>query len=276
MNFYAYAITYSASLFIGLILCLKIGHKIGRRERDKDKEGGGSALDGVVFAVLGLLLAFSFSSSIDSYNAHRNLLTKEANDISDAYAKLDLMPEEYQPALRTLLLEYADARLIATEAKKNSPEELAALELGHRQQDRIWLLVAEALKSSLAVPAQEQIVQTFTAMTGSISDQLAEDWNHMPGIIYALIFTLALMAALIAGYGLGTVREIPAIRMVVFALSIVVTVYVIIDLEYARSGIFIPSSKTLLCRRLSATSATFPPLVNHFKSENDVLGKNRA
>lgn len=248
MSFYTYAITYSAGLFIGLILCLKIGHIVGRRKRDKDREGGGNALDGVVFAMLGLLLAFSFSSSINSYNEHRNLLIKEADDIGDAYAKLDLMPKESQPALRALLLEYTGSRLIATEAKKNSPEDLAALELGQRQQDRIWLLVAEALKRSPGVPAQEQIVQAFTAMTSSISAQWAEDWLHMPGIIFMLIFVLALMAALIAGYGLGAVSEIPAIRTIIFALAIVMTVYVIIDLEYPRSGIFIPFEQNVPLR----------------------------
>lgn len=248
MNFYAYAMTYSAGLFIGLVLCLKIGHIIGKREHGKARESGGSALDGVVFAVLGLLLAFSFSSAINSYNEHRNLLIKEADDISEAYATLDLIPEENQPALRALLLEYADSRLTATEAKKNSPEELDALALGRRQKDRIWLSVAEALKRSPGIPAQGQIVQTFTAMTGSISDQLAEDWSRMPGIIYALVFVLALMAALIAGYGLGAVREIPVIRTAIFALAIVMTVYVVIDLEHPRSGIFIPFEQNVALR----------------------------
>ncbi|MBN2679958.1 MAG: hypothetical protein JXR24_06985 [Acidithiobacillaceae bacterium] len=69
---------YSAILFIGLILCVFIGFKLGKRSR---AEGGSGALNGAVFGLLGLLLAFSFSGAAERFEHRRALITEEANAI---------------------------------------------------------------------------------------------------------------------------------------------------------------------------------------------------
>lgn len=248
MHFFTYALAYSVSLLAGLVVCLKIGHMMGRRHQAMAKASGGSALDGVVFAVLGLLLGFSFSASIDTYTAHRAFLFKEANDISLAFAKVDLLPEDDQVPLRAMLLEYAAMRLAATEAAIGSGEEQTALLSSKRLEDGIWTRVMEAVKKTGSEAALTTVVGTFSSMTDATADQMAEQQSHMPRIIYILIFILCLMAALVAGFGMGTAAAIPLLRTAVFALSVVAITYVIIDMEHPRSGIFQSQNENVALR----------------------------
>ncbi len=59
---------YSAVLFIGLILCVFIGLQLGKSSR---ADGGSGALNGAVFGLLGLLLAFSFSGAGERFEHRR-------------------------------------------------------------------------------------------------------------------------------------------------------------------------------------------------------------
>lgn len=59
----------SIALFFAMLACLEIGRKIGRRLLRIDPEGsraGLGAVEGAVFALLGLLIAFTFSPSLSS------------------------------------------------------------------------------------------------------------------------------------------------------------------------------------------------------------------
>lgn len=247
MHFFTYALTYVGCLFVGMLICLKAGHMLGRKRRPREKEDGGNALDGVVFALLGLLLAFSFSESLTNYNAHRDHLTKEANDIAGLHSHLNLLPNEHGAAIRSLLVPYAEARLDATRATVNSPAELEALNRGERLQNEIWArIVAFAHASSNGVAAN-QIIDAFDAMAGAPAELSADKRSHMPKIIYILIFVLTLMSALVAGYGMAEHAMLPTIRIVIFSVAVVATIYVIVDLEYPRSGFLnsAPDNQTL-------------------------------
>lgn len=67
------------------------------------------------------------------YDAHRNLIVEETNDIGTAYRRLDLLPTNSQPGMRQLFREYATSRLhlYDTVAPEISAESL-------RLQDVIW------------------------------------------------------------------------------------------------------------------------------------------
>ncbi len=239
MAFNIYALAYSLSLVAGLLGCLKLGHMLGRRHHLTEKEAErGGALDGVIFALLGLLLAFSFSGAIVSYSAHRDLLTKEANDIADLYVKLDLLPSETQVPLRALMRQYAETRLEATQADIRSLAEKEALVRSHQLQERIWEYIVESVKTSNNAMTVNSVVNAFSVMAGAPGDQLAEEQNHVPLVIYGLIFLLSAMSSLVAGYGMANRAKLPVIRVIIFSLAVVATMYTILDLEYPRTGFF--------------------------------------
>ena len=77
---------------------------------------GAGVVDGAVFGLLGLLVAFTFSGAATRFDARRQLVVEEANAIGAAYLRLDVLPAAAQPALRARFREYLDSRLAAYRA----------------------------------------------------------------------------------------------------------------------------------------------------------------
>jgi hypothetical protein len=122
-------------LFLGMLLCLEIGRHIGIRRLKDDSvtaaEGIGAA-DGAVFAVLGLLIAFTFSGATARFDSRRQLIVEETNDIGTAYRRLDLLRSDAQPALRESFRRYLDARpRVSGQGQRIAGTHLASGGCGH-------------------------------------------------------------------------------------------------------------------------------------------------
>ena len=101
----------AGGLFAGMILLLEVGRRLGRRRHGRDEEGaraGLGAVEGAVFALLGLLIAFTFSSAASRFDTRRQLIVQEGNAIGTAWLRLDLLLSSAQPELRDLFRRFLD------------------------------------------------------------------------------------------------------------------------------------------------------------------------
>jgi hypothetical protein len=88
MNYVPIAILCTLSLLIGIMVIMELGRRIGVRRlarRGDNVVAGVAAIDGAVFALLGLLLAFTFSGAASRFDTRRQQIVEEANDIGTAY-----------------------------------------------------------------------------------------------------------------------------------------------------------------------------------------------
>ena len=88
---------FTFGLFLGMLLFLEIGRRIAVRRMREDTGTAGEgvgAVDGAVFALLGLLIAFTFSGASSRFDTRRQLIVEETNDIGTAYLRLDLLPAD--------------------------------------------------------------------------------------------------------------------------------------------------------------------------------------
>jgi hypothetical protein len=109
-------IALACGLFMGVLALLETRRRIGLRHVAKDSEAaraGLGVLEGAIFALMGLLIAFTFSGAASRFDTRRQLAVEEANAIGTAYLRLDLLPASAQPALRESFRQYVDARLTA-------------------------------------------------------------------------------------------------------------------------------------------------------------------
>ena len=114
MGFELSALLLSGGLFVAMFAMLELGHRLGVRRRRIDAEGaaaGTGVVEGAVFALLGLLIAFTFSGAASRFDERRKLVVEEANAIGTAYLRLDLLPSAAQLDLRASFRRYLDARL---------------------------------------------------------------------------------------------------------------------------------------------------------------------
>ena len=226
-------------LFLGMLLCLEIGRRVGIRRLQDDSntaaEGIG-AVDGAVFAVLGLLIAFTFSGAAARFDSRRQLIVEEANNIATAYLRIDLLPAAARPALRESFRSYLDARI---ETYRKLPDIKAAhesLAKAHELQRQIWQQAVEAIPEA-ALPAPLLLLPALNAMIDITTTRTMATQLHPPRIVFAMLFALALAASLMAGYGMTGSALRSRLHMLGFALVMAVAVFVILDIEYPRLGL---------------------------------------
>ena len=95
------SVLFSVSLFLGVLLALWIGREIGVRRIREDAEGaraGVGAVDGAVFGLMGLLIAFTFSGAATRFDARRELIVQETNAIGTAWLRLDRLVSRWAVA----------------------------------------------------------------------------------------------------------------------------------------------------------------------------------
>jgi hypothetical protein len=64
-----------------------------------------------MFALFGLVVAFTFSGAASRFNEKRILIAEEANTIETAYLRLHLLSQEARPELQELFRQYVGSRL---------------------------------------------------------------------------------------------------------------------------------------------------------------------
>src|SRR4029077_18068046 len=100
-------------LLIGMLFLLEIGRRFGVRRSPKESEGergGLSTVEGAVFALFGLMVAFTFSGAATRFNEKRMLGAEEPNCIEPSYLLRHLLPHQAQPALQDLFRRYLESR----------------------------------------------------------------------------------------------------------------------------------------------------------------------
>jgi len=234
-------IIFGSLLFAGLLLCMEFGRRIGRRRlaRDPDTlDAGTGAVDGMVFALLGLLVAFTFSGAASRFDDRRALIVTEANDIGTAYLRIELLPEAAQTPLRDAFHRYVDSRM-ATYAPNISTEDFdKSFAKTQEIQAEIWTMAVEAGRQPDAQPAANMLLlPALNEMIDITSTRAAAIRIHPPWPIFAMLLVTALVCALLAGNAMLKSRSPNWIHILGFAAITTITMYVILDLEYPRRGL---------------------------------------
>jgi hypothetical protein len=216
-------------LFPAMVLLLELGRRLRRRRGAAE---GSSAIEGAIFGLFGLLLAFTFSGAISRYDNHRLLLTEEVNDIGTAYLRLDLLPPQMQPELRQLFRDYTNSRLHLFDAVGDEITPETA-----RLQRTIWQRATAAAASQGASPDAVKLLLPAIGDMIDITSRRQNAFNmHPPAVVYWLLFAFSGGSALMAGYSMKTGPR-DWTYSIALALAVTLTVYTILDVEYPRRGL---------------------------------------
>ena len=241
-----HAVTYSAifpivvGLFLAMLACLEAGYRAGRRRMRIDAAGaheGLGSVEAATFALLGLLLGFAFSGALARFDARRGLIVDEATAIGTAYQRLDLAPAEDQPGLRRLFREYLDARIgvYATPADEAATDRSIAA--ADSVQRHIWTAVIESSRRDQTQNVARVLVPAVNEMTGITTARAVALHTRLPVPILVLLLTVALSTAVIAGYSMSRHGRRSVLHAVLYAASIALTIYIVLDLDYPRRGL---------------------------------------
>jgi hypothetical protein len=227
-------------LFFGILAMLEWGFRLGRRRARRLGTGsdkGLAAVDGAVFGLFGLLVAFTFSGAAQRFDERRQLIVEEANAIGTSWLRLDLLPEARAAALRPLYRDYLDARIAAWAHVRDGRPDATAMARAQGLQQAIWQGLVDSRQTLTPPTALPPILDAANTMFDISTTRSAMATRHPPTIIYALLAVAALLASLLAGMGMGYGSRRPWLQFLVFSGVVSLSVYVILDLEHPRIGL---------------------------------------
>ncbi len=228
----------AAGVFVGILVLLEVGRRIGLRRAAGDPQDAGAEIgvvDTAVFALLGLLIAFTFSGAASRWDTRRHLVIEEANAIGTAYLRLDVLPPDAQPALREKFRQYVDARLAVYRKLPDVSAAKAELARAATLQAEIWGQAVAACRREGSQPARMLVLPALNAMIDITTSRTVAAQTHPPSIVYAMLVALMLASSLLAGHAMSRGRR-NWVHMVGFAAAMALALYVILDLEFPRLG----------------------------------------
>jgi hypothetical protein len=233
------AVFFAVGLFLGMLLLFEVGRRLRTKElrAHHENEPGLGEIEAAIFGLFGLLVAFTFSSAMQRFDAHRSLIAEETNTIGTAYLRLDLLPTDVQPVLRGLFRSYLEARLGVyrklPDVQASNAEEARAKTI----QGQIWSdAVAASALPGARPDAAKLLLPALNDMIDITTTRFMAARSHPPAIIFTLLFVLGLGCSLFAGYGAASSRR-SWLHILGFSIVTAITIYVILDIEYPRQGL---------------------------------------
>jgi hypothetical protein len=234
-------VTIVLGLFAGILICLELGWRIRRKHLENEtanSDAGLGTLASAVYGLMGLLIAFTFSGAATRFEARRALIVQETNAIRNAYMRIDLLPADAQPPLRQDYRDYLDARLAYYEKLENNT---AASKAAHARsvalQEKIWSesVAAETRLNSNAVTSL--VTAAMNSMIDITTTRSMALETHPPTAIYLALAALVLASSVLAGYSMAKSGQRNWTHMLVYAATIALALYLILDMDYPRIGL---------------------------------------
>lgn len=245
IGFLLFSTLVAGAFFIGSLLLMDLGRRLGTARLARDgmtSLTGLGAVEGAVFALMGLVLAFAISGALQRFDERKQLVTHEANAISTAYDRLDLLNGGAK--LKTKLKEYVKARIDLYRLPAKFSLAGGAELFSSEQQAKILALKSDLWNEAVAacppVPTNATTcslaLQSLNAVFDAARNRLGSNERHPPQIIYVMLFGLGLGGSLLAGFGMAAAKTRSRVHMVIFAAALAFALFVVTDIEFPRLG----------------------------------------
>ena len=227
-------------LFLGMVLSLEIGRRLGVRDLKRfGKEGrsGVGVVEGAVYGLLALLIGFTFSGAAERFENRRMLVAEVVNALGTAWLRVDLLPQESQQPVHDGFRHYVDALLEAYDKAPTSPEELRLHKASLRAENELWKKSVAACLTTEGEKARMLLLPELNEAFDLVEMERMARLIHPPGIVYLMLGISALASALFVGYGTAGGPARNWIYFIGVAASVAAATYVIFELESPRLGI---------------------------------------
>lgn len=193
--------------------------------------------------LLGLIVGFTFSMAVTRYDLRKLDEEAEANAIGTEYTRAELLPASDRDAVRRLLREYLDQRILFY--KERTREGLQHINATTSQlQAKLW----EGVKT----PSLTQPTPTMALVVSGMNDVLnsqgytqAAWWNRIPGESWVLLGIIAICCNLMIGLYLRRVRS-RSVLLMIFPAIVSVSFLLIADIDYPRGGLIHVTPRNLI------------------------------
>jgi hypothetical protein len=233
------ALVLSLILFFGMIVMVILGRLSCRRwnKEESEPKGGVSSLFGALFALSGLILAFTFGMSGSRLEKVRNVIESEANDIGTAVLRSDLYADSVKAGFRADFKDYLEAVIAFYENAADIKKLYKAKEDAQRVADKLWARAAQQSKLPNMLIPSNQMIPALNSMFDIAQSREIILKSRVPDLIIYMLFICVLATCFIGGFTSGTFHPKEWIIVAGFSIVTAMVVYTTIDLSRPLRGI---------------------------------------
>jgi hypothetical protein len=226
------------------LLSVEAGHRLGiyrvrRSELEKDTPIGGMV--GATLGLLAFMMAFTFGLAANRFEARRQIVLEEANAIGTTYLRAGMLAEPMRTDARNLLREYVDVRLTGVQGG-NVAEAMKRSEEIHNGLWSVATAAAEKEKNvitSLFIQSLNQVIDLHATRV------MAGMRSRVPGIIWVVLYLLAILAVLLLGYQSALANGRRSIAVLALVIGFSSVLYLIADLDRPGQGLLQTSQEAM-------------------------------
>jgi len=255
----------AAGSVVGLLAAQELGYRayrfLQRRAAEPpEKTDGINYMLSAALALLGLLIAFTFSMAVDRYDARRALVVEEANAVGTVYLRLQLLDEPARGVLSRDLIAYTKARSDFLAAARNSPLLTRADAETARTGTQFWNDLAPVLKARPGDTMSPALLTAANAMLDSAASAQAAMNARLPDAVMTVLLVYALVSAVLMGFALGSGGRRHLAASVLLFMLVSMSISLIVDLDQPRRGTVQVSAEPFLraAAQIEATEAAAP------------------
>lgn len=225
------------TLLVCLLLALYIGLRMGLgKQKGESEDKTSSSLISGIFALSAFLLGFTFSMSASRYDARRDVLVQESNDIGTAILRIDLYPDSMQQLLRPLFRDYVESRIAYYSIIGDTGKLIASVNEANAISSRIWNHCTAHFRQTGSMVPANQMIPALNSMIDIVNTRQQQIFAIVPESIVLMLFVLTIASAFLAGY----VNRKGKVDWPVAAGFCILTAFVIfitLDLDRPRRGL---------------------------------------
>jgi len=225
-------------LLIAMVAAVIVGRRAGKKWNKEGPElkGGVSSLFGAVFALSGLILAFTFGMSNTRLQRVRSVVESEANDIGTAILRSDLYVDSVRDGFRADFKDYLEAVIAFYQHAANLNELSKVKEDAHKAEARLWARATyQARTTNILIPAQ-QMVPALNNMFDIAQTREIVLKSKVPDLVLHMLFVCVIAGCFIGGFTSGRFGYREWVIVSGFVIVTAMVVYTTIDLARPLRG----------------------------------------
>ena len=240
MKIILFSAGFATLIFGGVLVCFHLGWRIGRKHlkiAGEDAQSGLAVLEGAIFGLMGLLIAFTFTGAATRFHERRDIITQQVNAISTAWLRLDLLGDVDREKIRENFRRYVDMQMEI--AHHSSDQDALADRMAKLRiiQQKIWETLMHAVKSDKSLPLAQVLLPPINETFDLSTSRVMATRQHPPPAVYLMLGLLVLMSGLIAGFGMAKTKKQSSLHLFGFAAIMAISIYLILDIEHPRLGL---------------------------------------
>lgn len=228
-------------LAVGLLYgAAEVGFRYGRRfasRTDLDVHSHVATIEGALLGLMALLLGFAFAMAMSRFDARKQIVLDEVNDLQTTYLRAHLLPERRGADCMRLLEEYVESRVDFLRAGTDKARIEEAQSKTHRLQVRLWSEAVAAAREDSDEVRTGYFIDSLNRLIDDDAARTVAMNNHVPEVILHMLLLVSVLTIAVTGYSSGLRhKRLKALR-VILVLLIAATLAVIIDLDRPRRGL---------------------------------------